>query len=41
MPKHFLYLTDHERRDIFLRAVGELGKPMAVLEKDIWVCWVL
>ncbi|MCY3674297.1 MAG: nucleotidyl transferase AbiEii/AbiGii toxin family protein [Rhodobacteraceae bacterium] len=41
MPEHFLYLPARDRRDILLSAVGELGKPMALLEKDVWVCWVL
>jgi len=41
MPEHFLYLPARDRRDIFQYANTELGQPMDILEKDVWVCWVL
>lgn len=41
MPEHFLQLPDAERSKI-LRALGpRLDRTPAVLEKDVWVCWVL
>jgi hypothetical protein len=41
MSEHFLQLSDAERSKI-LRALGpRLDRAPAVLEKDVWVCWVL
>lgn len=41
MPEQFLLLESHERRDAYETAAQHLGLPGAVIEKDVWVCWVL
>jgi hypothetical protein len=38
---NFLSLDPDERADILQTLAVELGRPAAVLEKDVWVCWVL
>ncbi len=41
MPEIFLQLPDRERSEIY-RALGPaMGYSPEVLEKDVWVCWVL
>lgn len=41
MPESFLQLSQEERSQIY-RALGpQLARAPAVLEKDVWVCWVL
>ena len=37
----FLSLSDGERRDIYTTVGAQIGKSAQVLEKDVWVCWVL
>ena len=37
----FLSLTADERRDIYTTVGAQIGKSAQVLEKDVWVCWVL
>lgn len=41
LAKSFLELTEEERRQAFLRAEDELGRVAVVLEKDLWVTWIL
>ena len=41
MPENYLDLTANEQKDILQTAASKLGKQESVLEKDIWVCWVL
>ena len=41
MPESFLHLTPNEQSQIY-RALGpQLSLAPVVLEKDVWVCWVL
>jgi len=37
----FLQLPTEDRQAIFSKASQELGRSVSVLEKDVWVCWVL
>ena len=37
----FLSLSAGERRDILETAASRSGRPAAILEKDIWICWAL
>ena len=37
----FLSLRDGERRDIYTTVGAQSGKSVQVLEKDVWVRWVL
>ena len=41
MSESYLELTAVDQRDILQTAAVELGRNAAVLEKDIWVRWVL
>lgn len=41
MPEVYLELSTSEQKDILQTAAAELGMQESVLEKDIWVCWVL
>ena len=41
MSESYLDLAAVDQRDILQTAAAELGRNAAVLEKDIWVCWVL
>ena len=34
-------LPEADRKDILQAAAAALGRQAAVLEKDIWVCWIL
>ena len=34
-------LRKTDRKDILQAAAAALGRQAAVLEKDIWICWVL
>ena len=37
----FLSLPAAEQRDILETAAARAGRPAVILEKDIWICWVL
>jgi hypothetical protein len=41
MPEDYMSLAPADQKDILQTAAIELGRHEAVLEKDIWVCWVL
>lgn len=41
MAEKYLELPSADQRDILQAAAAELGRQAAVLEKDIWICWVL
>ena len=41
MPETFLSLEAGEQRDILNTCADQTGRPAAILEKDIWICWVL
>jgi len=41
MPESYLALSASDQKDILQTAAVELGKQASVLEKDIWICWVL
>lgn len=41
MADAFLSLKPPEQKEILQTAAAKLGRQAAVLEKDIWVCWVL
>ena len=41
MGEAFLSLAARERADILRTAAGRSGRAAIILEKDIWVCWVL
>lgn len=41
MPERFLELGSEDRREILSTRAAELGRVSVVLEKDVWVCWVL
>ena len=41
MADQYLSLEPTEQREILQTAAAQLGRQAAVLEKDIWVCWVL
>ncbi|MBU3699480.1 MAG: nucleotidyl transferase AbiEii/AbiGii toxin family protein [Candidatus Kapabacteria bacterium] len=38
---NFLWLDPEERADILQTLALELGRSATVLEKDVWVCWIL
>ena len=40
MP-NYLELNDDDKNVVLEQAAQELGRPARVLEKDLWVCWVL
>jgi hypothetical protein len=37
----FIKLSDQERKNVIQKAAFDLGLRFDVVEKDIWVCWVL
>ena len=39
--KTFLSLAPADRKDILETAAARLDRPAVILEKDIWICWVL
>ena len=41
MAEAFLSLDARERADILRTVAARSGRPAIILEKDIWVCWVL
>lgn len=41
MSEAFLHLALNEQAEILNALAPELGRNAMVLEKDIWVCWVL
>ena len=41
MAEAYLSLKPQEQKEILQTAATQLGRQAAVLEKDIWVCWVL
>ena len=41
MAEQFLDLAPQERADILNTQSNCLGRVSFVLEKDVWVCWVL
>ena len=41
MAEAFLALNDRDRRDILETVAARSGRPAVILEKDIWICWVL
>lgn len=41
MRESFLHLTPAEQSEIYRTLAPQLGRAPSVLEKDVWVCWVL
>ena len=41
MPEPFLHLKAQEQSQIYRALAPQLARSPAVLEKDVWVCWVL
>ena len=41
VAEDFLSLPDADRRDILETAAARSGRPAVILEKDVWICWVL
>jgi len=41
MPDVFLQLSRQEQSQIFFQLSSTLGRSPAILEKDVWVCWIL
>jgi hypothetical protein len=41
MPESFLHLNAQEQSQIFRALAPQLARTPVVLEKDVWVCWVL
>jgi len=41
LPERFLLLDSDERRDAYEVAAQHFDLPGAVIEKDVWICWVL
>jgi hypothetical protein len=41
MAESYFSLKMRDQKEILQTAAGKLGRQAAVLEKDIWVCWVL
>lgn len=41
MAEHFLQMSAGDRRDALLVAAGASGRPVYLLEKDVWVVWTL
>ena len=37
----FLSLSTAEQRDVLETVAARTGRPAVILEKDIWICWVL
>jgi hypothetical protein len=41
VPESFLHLTSQEQSQIYRALAPQLARTPVVLEKDVWVCWVL
>lgn len=41
MPESFLQLDTREQSQIYRALAPQLARTPAVLEKDVWLCWVL
>lgn len=41
MPESFLHLDAQEQSQIYRALAPQLARSPVVLEKDVWVCWVL
>ena len=41
VPEQFLHLPAGDRKEILQTAAARLGQQTTVLEKDVWVCWIL
>ena len=41
MPEFYLELSAKDQKEILQTAAVQLGRQESVLEKDVWVCWVL
>ena len=41
MPESFLRLKAHEQSQVYRTLATQLDRSPSVLEKDVWVCWVL
>jgi hypothetical protein len=41
MPESFLLLDAHEQSQIYRALAPQMARTPVVLEKDVWVCWVL
>ena len=41
MAEAFLSLDARERADILRTVAARSGRAAIILEKDVWVCWVL
>ncbi len=41
MPESFLHLSSTERSQILRGLATQLSRSPTILEKDVWVCWVL
>jgi len=41
MPESFLHLSAEEQSQIYRGLASRLARSPVVLEKDVWVCWVL
>ncbi len=41
MPESFLHLESEEQSQIYRALAPQLARSPVVLEKDVWVCWVL
>jgi len=41
MPESYLSLPPKDQKEILQSAAIQLGRKESVLEKDVWVCWVL
>jgi hypothetical protein len=41
MPESFLHLKTQEQSQIYRALAPQLARSPVVLEKDVWVCWVL
>lgn len=41
MPESFLHLEPEEQSQIYRALAPQLARSPVVLEKDVWVCWVL
>ncbi len=41
MPESFLHLSSIERSQVLRGLAAQLSRPPSILEKDVWVCWVL
>ena len=41
MAEAFLSLAAPDRKAILETAASQSGRPAFILEKDVWICWVL